>query len=412
MKATTDLDITTPTAFADFEGIHAKFRQLRAETPVAWVAPEKYRPFWAVTKHADIQEVEGQPDKFLNDPRLTLMEIEQEEQILAMTGSNHILRSLVDMDNPDHSKYRLLTQAWFMPKNVKTREAAVRKLAKEAVDRMAAMGGECDFVNDVAVWYPLRVIMSILGVEPKDEPLMLKLTQELFGATDPDQGRSDQTIDTNVLLDFFTFFNALTQDRRANPRDDDVASVIANAKIDGELLPDLEAMSYYIIIATAGHDTTSSSTAGGMLNMIQNPDQLQKLRDNPDLMGNAIEEMIRHETPVKHFFRTAKEDYELRGQQIKAGDSLAMFYHSGNRDEDVFEDPDAFQVDREIAKNIAFGHGPHLCLGMHLARMEMRYLFEELLPRLKSIELAGEPTRVAANFVSGLKTLPIKYEMI
>ncbi|MGB1088745.1 MAG: cytochrome P450, partial [Alphaproteobacteria bacterium] len=298
MKATTDLDITTPTAFADFEGIHAKFRQLRAETPVAWVAPEKYRPFWAVTKHADIQEVEGQPDKFLNDPRLTLMEIEQEEQILAMTGSNHILRSLVDMDNPDHSKYRLLTQAWFMPKNVKTREAAVRKLAKEAVDRMAAMGGECDFVNDVAVWYPLRVIMSILGVEPKDEPLMLKLTQELFGATDPDQGRSDQTIDTNVLLDFFTFFNALTQDRRANPRDDDVASVIANAKIDGELLPDLEAMSYYIIIATAGHDTTSSSTAGGMLNMIQNPDQLQKLRDNPDLMGNAIEEMIRHETPV------------------------------------------------------------------------------------------------------------------
>lgn len=408
--APNQLDITSPSAYGDFVGIHEKYKRLRAEAPVCWMEPENYRPFWAVTKHADIKEVEGQPDKFINDPRLTLLDIETEQQILATTGSNHIIRSLVDMDNPDHFKYRKLTQAWFMPKNLATLEKTIRDLAKKYVDRMEDMGGECDFVQDVAVWYPLRVIMSILGVPEEDEPRMLKLTQELFGATDPDQQRTESSLDANVVLDFYTYFAGITADRRANPRDD-VASVIANAKIDGELLPDLEAMSYYVIVATAGHDTTSASTSGGLLNLIQNPGEWAKLNDNPALMDKAVEEMIRHETPVKHFFRTAVEDYELRGQQIKAGEALCMMYASGNRDEDVYEEPDAFRVDREIAKNIAFGHGPHLCLGQHLARLEMRALYEELLPRLKSAELAGEPTRVQANFVSGLKSMPIKYEM-
>ncbi|CAE7455133.1 cyp108 [Symbiodinium microadriaticum] len=385
------LDITTPAAYADFDGLHAKFRRLRNEAPVCFMEPDNYQPYWAVTKHADIIEIEGQPEKFINAPRLTLMDIETEEAIKEQTGgSRYIIRSLVDMDNPDHSKYRLLTQAWFMPKNLKALEENVKSLAKEIVDKMEEMGGECDFVKDVAVWYPLRVIMSILGVERKDEALMLKLTQELFGASDDDMSRDDSNFDTNVIVDYFNFFNALTAERRANPKDD-VASVISNAKMDGELLPELECISYYIIVATAGHDTTSSSTSGGMLNLLRNPDQLQKLRDNPDLMGNAVEEMIRYETPVKHFFRTATEDYDLRGQKIKAGDSLAMFYPSANRDEEAFDDPDAFRIDREIPKNMAFGHGPHLCLGMHLARMEIAALYTELLSRVKSIELAGEP---------------------
>lgn len=408
------LDVTSPSAYADFDGIHEKYRRLRAEAPVSWQECEGYLPYWAVTKYDDVIEIERQNELFINDPRLTLMEEEVIDAIKEQTGGDrHIIRSLVDMDNPDHFKYRKLTQAWFMPGNIKPLEDKIRAFAKTVVGKMAAMTddngvGECDFVNDVAVWYPLRVIMQILGVPEEDEPRMLQLTQELFGGTDEEIARSDQGIDANVVLDFAMYFAAITADRRENPRDD-VATVIANAEIDGAPIGDLEAMSYYIIVATAGHDTTSSSVAGGMLELIRNPDQLQLLKDNPDLLSGAVEEMIRWTTPVKHFCRTATADYELRGQTIKKGDSLALFYAAANRDEDAFDDPYKFDVTR-TTKQLSFGHGAHMCLGMHLARMEMRILYEELLKRLTSVELVGEPAYVAANFVSGLKRLPIKFK--
>jgi len=409
------LDVTSPSAYADFDGIHEKFRRLRAEAPVSWQECDGYAPYWAVTKFDDIIEIERQNELFINDPRLTLMDEETVEAIKEQTGGDrHIIRSLVDMDNPDHFKYRKLTQAWFMPGNIKPLEDKIRAFAKTVVDKMAAMTdadgvGECDFVQDVAVWYPLRVIMQILGVPEEDEPRMLQLTQELFGGTDEEFARSDAGIDANVVLDFAMYFAAITADRRANPRDD-VATIIANAEIDGAPIGDLEAMSYYIIVATAGHDTTSSSVAGGMLELARNPDQFGLLKGDPALMPNAVEEMVRWSTPVKHFCRTATDDYELRGQKIKKGDSLALFYASGNRDEDAFEDPYKFDVTR-TTKQIAFGHGAHLCLGMHLARLEMRVLYEELMQRLEWVELNGEPAYVAANFVSGLKRLPIKFKM-
>ena len=405
------LDITTPQAFADPATLLSNYKRLRAEAPVCFMEPAGYRPYWAVTKHADIMEVEKQNDRFINDPRLTVMPIETEQMILEMTGgNNHIIRSLVDMDNPDHHKYRILTQAWFMPGNVKKRAEAIDGLAKHFIDRMADLGGECDFMQDVAAWFPLRVVMQILGVPEEDEPMMLKLTQELFGGEDPELGRSESTIDANVIMDFYNYFAAITADRRANPKDD-VATVIANAEIDGQPIPDLEAMSYYVIVATAGHDTTSSSTAGGLLALIENPDQMAKLKADMDLLPSAVDEMIRWVTPVKHFCRTATEDYELRGQSIKKDDTLVMCYWSGNRDEDVFDAPDRFDVTRSPNPQIAFGHGAHKCLGMHLARMEMAALYRELLSRLDHVELAGEPTYVAANFVSGLKSLPIRYTM-
>jgi cytochrome P450 len=418
--------IVNPDVMADESEVHALYATLRRDDPVRWMQPAGFRPFWAITKHADILEIEKRSDIFINSQRTYLSPIEGEEWVKSVTGDTHLFRTLVDLDDPVHMKLRTLTQSWFMPPNLKKIEARVGQIAKEHVDRMAELGSECDFVKEVAVWYPLRVIMEILGVPKSDEPIMLQLTQEIFGVGDPDvvaesqrarksaDGSWNGEVETVDLFQtaqvLFQYFGALTADRRANPKDD-VASIIANGMIDGAPIGEREAMSYYVIIATAGHDTTSSTASGGLLQLIKNPEQMAKLKSDLSLLPNAVEEMVRWVTPVKHFMRTATEDYSIRGKTIKAGEALSLFYWSGNRDEEVFEDPFKFRVDRQVQKQVAFGHGVHLCLGMHLARMEIRALFQELLPRLHSIELTGEPKNTRSNFVSGLKTMPVRYKM-
>ena len=413
--------IVDPSVYADMHALDKAFTRLRAEDPVAWCEPEHFRPFWAITKHADIMEVSRQNKLFTNGQREMLSYVSAEERIYAQTGGPHLLKTLVQLDDPSHYKLRHLTQEWFMPQNVKKREDAVKGLAKEFVDRMEDMGGECDFQQDIALHYPLRVIMQILGVPEQDEPMMLKLTQEIFGAQDPDLMRDKSLLDDDdpdsglasiqeTLAQFFMYFTNITQDRRNAPKDD-VSTVIANGTIDGEPIGQLEAMSYYIIVAAAGHDTTSASTGGGVLGMLNNPAQLKKMMDDPKGMSRtAVDEAIRWTTPVKHFMRTAQADYELRDRKILEGESLLLCYPSGNRDEEVFDDPFSFRVDRSPNKIISFGHGGHMCLGMHLARLEMQAIYEELFSRIKSIELAGEPAFIRANFVGGPKNIPVRYK--
>ena len=341
------------------------------------------------------------------------MDIPTEDAIKEFTGGSHLLvRSLVHMDNPDHQLYRSLTQKWFAPPNLESLKKDIRNIAKEYVNKMVDHGNECDFAKDVAIFYPLRVIMSILGVPKEDEPRMLRLTQELFGGRDEDMIRdeSETSSESNTITDFFEYFTALTEDRRKNPTND-VSSVIANAQINNEQLGHLEAMSYYVIIATAGHDTTSSSTAGGILALIENPEQLSKLKNNPNLMTSAVEETIRWVTPVKNFFRTATQNYDLKDRKIKKDDSILLCYPSGNRDEEIFDDPFEFKVDRSPNRHLAFGHGAHLCLGKYLAKIEMEIFYEELFKKIENIELNGEPEWVKASFVSGLKSLPIRYTL-
>lgn len=417
-----DDEIVNPELYAS-EEIHDVYTRLRREDPLHWTEPEGFRPFWSVTKQADILEIERQHPIFINSARTYLSPISGEEWIKSMTGDSHLFRTLVDLDDPMHMKLRALTQGWFMPPNLRKLEERIAGLAKEHVDHMQSLGGECDFVKEVALWYPLRVINSILGVPRSDEKFMLKMTQEIFGPGDPDvaaessntsEDGQSMTSDQGVNLlqtaqELFAYFGAITAARRANPQDD-LASIIANGQIDGGPIGEREAMSYYIIVATAGHDTTSSTASGGLLQLIRHPDQMAKLKDDLSLLPNAVEEMIRWITPVKHFMRTATQNYELRGKTIREGDGLALFYWSGNRDEEVFDNPFEFRVGRNVKKQVAFGHGVHLCLGMHLARMELRALFAELLPRLKSIDLAGEPKNTRANFVSGLKSLPVRFE--
>lgn len=278
---------------------------------------------------------------------------------------------------------------------------------------MATAQGECDFAVDIAMRYPLQVILAILGLPEDDYARMLTLTQELFGAEDPDLQRSDAGTEAvmEVLMDFYTYFTDLTGKRRETPTDD-LASLIANGMVGGEAMPDLETMGYYVIVATAGHDTTSNAMSGGMAALIDNPDQLRLLQEKPELLNGAVEEMIRWTTPVRHFMRTAIEDVSIQGQDIKKGDWLCLSYPAANLDPKVFGDPLEFRIDRPNAdRHLAFGWGIHFCLGSQLARMELRSLFGAIIPRLKSVEMAGEPTVMRSTFVGGHKTLPIRYEL-
>jgi hypothetical protein len=412
--------LVDPHAYATDE-IHETYRWLRKNEPLGVAEVEGVDPFWVATRHADILEISRQNALFHNGDRSpTLISQDGDRQVREMMGgSPHLLRTLVHMDEPDHMKYRVLTQAWFLPQNIRSLEERIRIIARAAVDKMAATGGQCDFVREVALHYPLHVIMTILGVPEADEPRMLKLTQEIFGAADPELARKpdelerpveERSLDMSVITDFFMYFRALSERKRANPTDD-LASLIANAQVDGQPLSDLEAMSYYIIVATAGHDTTSSSTAGAFWALAENPGELRKLKADPSLIPSLVEESIRWTTPVKTFMRTATEDVRFADRDIRKGDWLMLCYASGNRDEAVFEDPDSFRVDRKPNKQLAFGYGAHVCLGQHLARMEMRILWEELIPRLKSLELAGTPAMSEAVFVNGPKRLPVRFEM-
>ena len=407
-----DDELVDSARWADEAWMHEQFTWLRQHAPIRWMEPNGYDPFWCVTRYEDIKAIEGDKRLFINDPRPILGAKMFDVVIEQLFGRRHLVRSLVTMDEPDHSRYRTLTQAWFRGENLRKLQGRIDQLATEYVDRLAELGGECDFVKDVAIWYPLRVIMSILGVPESDEPLMMKLTQELFGSTDPDNRRSfEPNALVETVLDFEAYFSELSRARRASPTDD-VASVIANAQIDGQPIPDFEANGYYTIIATAGHDTTSSAIAGGLLALIDHPDELAKLRADPDQhMATALNEIIRWVSPVRQFMRTATADCTVADTAVSEGESCVLWYPSANRDEAVFEDPFTFRADRRDAGHLAFGFGAHVCLGQHLARMEMEAFLRELLGRVDRIELNGEPLYTQSTFVGGLKSLPIRYRM-
>ncbi len=403
--------LADPSAYADETRLHRALTHLRAHAPVSWVDVEGYKPFWAITKHADVMDIERQNDLFTNYPRPLLMVSEGEDVLRAQMDAGIGLRTLIHMDDPHHRDMRKIGADWFRPKVMRDLKCRVDELAKIYVDKMVDKGPECDFVQEVAVNYPLYVILSLLGLPESDFPRMLKLTQEMFGGDDTEFQRGNSTDDIlAVLLDFFNYFAALTASRREHPTED-LASAIANATIDGEPLSDMDTASYYVIVASAGHDTTSAGIAGGMLALLENPGELARLQQDMGLMGTAVEEMIRWVVPVKEFMRTAQADTEVRGVPIAKGESVLLSYVSANRDEDVFTDPFRFDVGRDPNKHLSFGYGVHFCLGAALARMEINSFFSELVPRIKSIEPTGAPELMATTFVGGLKHLPIRYSL-
>ena len=413
--------IASPKAYARQKSLLAGLQWLRANQPLGRVEIKGFDPFWLVTRHADVSKIIRQHELFRNGDRAhTLVPRASDEMARALTGgSPHPIRTLVHMDEPDHLKYRRITQSWFSQQRVGSLDHRIRAIARASIGRMAEHGSACDFVRDVAIHYPLHVLMQILGVPEQDEPRMLKLTQELFASEDADLGHGEAGGGDparhakelfRLLGEFQAYFVPLMEQRRAMPTED-LASVIANAEVDGKPINHFEAVSYYVIVAAAGHDTTSSSISGGLWALCENGDAFKKLKADAGLIPQFVDEAIRWTTPVHHVMRTATADVELRGRRIARGDWLMLCYLSANRDEEAFDQPDRFRLDRNTLGTVIFGQGVHTCLGQHLARLEMRIYFEELLRRLVSVEIAGGPRRSASIFIGGPKTLPIRFKM-
>lgn len=410
--------VVDPRAYAAGAPVDEAFTWLRANAPFAQVRPDGYDPIWVVTRHADIQAVEIAPELFCSGANVPTLAPRAALEARAKSGFTGA-RTLVSMDPPEHNAYRRMTQDWFMPKNLKGIEPRIRARARAAVDRMAAMDGRCDFAADIAMNYPLQIIMEILGIPDEDEAMMLKLTQEFFGSRDPDMATESAGADDPVkaqenlqkvvgaLKDYFT---RLTHERRRNPTSD-LASAIANGTVNGQLIDMDSAIGYYVISATAGHDTTSNTLSYAVWALAERPDLLRRLKAEPEALRPFVDEVLRWGTPVKHFMRTATADTEFAGQAVRQGDLVMLSYASANRDEAMFARPFEFDIDRRPNRHLAFGYGPHLCLGQNLANLELRAFLEELVGRLDEVSLAGEPRRVAANFVCGPKSVPVAFRL-
>ena len=419
MHITDGSELIDPHAYARAGYPHELWARLRRESPVHWCEPPVLVPFFAVTRHAHICEISKQPELFLNGKGILPATREIAERIArGEKGPFDAMQTIITMDPPKHRKFRKVASPWFTPHAIARLDEAVEASAWRLVDRLydRQTGGEgvCDFAVEVATQHPLRILATILGVQEEDEERILRLTQQLFAGDDPEFQRSEADRDEamrNLGIEFLQYFGKIIAERRANPRDD-LASVLANAEIDGVRMGDVETLGYYLITFTAGHDTTRNALAGGMHALVEHPAEREKLRADPKgRVADAVEEIVRWTTPVNYMMRTAARDTELGGQKIRAGERLLLFYASANRDEDVFEAPYAFRIDRHPNPHLGFGIGEHFCLGSHLARKSQRALFAELIGRLLDVEIAGPVERLAASFVAGIKHLPLRYRL-
>lgn len=400
--------IADPRTFTDPAALHGLLSRIRQSDPLPYIETEDYAPFWLVSRHMDIMEVERNAALFINAPRQALLPLAYEAQSRAAAGgleTKDLMRNLILMDGAEHKAYREITQSYFTPKGIQAILGDIEALAAEFIGRMDQSEGEINFA-DVAMAFPLRVIMTMLGVPPEDEPMMMRLTQQTLSSQDPEFQTEGGP--RAAMMEMYSYFMKMIAVLRKKP-DGTLASIISNARINGELLPDRDVFGYFNITATAGHDTTSYSLTGGMLALLENPDQLAMLRTDPALMPLAVEEILRWTAPVKHFCRTAVSDCMVAGKNVKAGDHLLLSFPSGSFDEAIFEDPFTFRIGRRPNRHLAFGTGPHVCLGQYLARLELSSFFREFMNRIDHIELAGTPRFVEGSFVGGVKYLPVRY---
>jgi cytochrome P450 len=406
------LKLLDPALYAKGGPPHDFFRELRASAPVSrFRIPERrgvaIEPFWAITKHADIQYVSKRPHLFLSEPGITLAPLESEQR--EIPGFSQ-MRVVITMDPPEHRSVRKVASPWFTPRSVKRIEGAVRKSAKQLVDALAEKPGEVvDLATEVAIKHPLRILATALGIPEEQEPKILELSNRLFAPDDEELGGGRTRPEDFAQLgqEFLELFLPIIQDRRQNPTDD-LASVLANGQVDGAPMGPMETLGYYLIVFNAGHDTTKNALAGGLRALVEHPDQFERLRQDPSLVPSAVEEILRWTSPVNYMKRTAAEDVEVHGQKIPKGEALVLFYASANRDEDVFRDPYLFDVARKPNTHIAFGYGEHFCMGAHFARQSLVAIVDELVRRVEHWELAGEPEWIQASFVVGLKHLPVR----
>ncbi len=399
-----DVDLCDLDRFARAEH-HEMFTLLRAEDPVHWT-PEPDGPgFWSITKHADLVQVNRDHESFSAEKGgITLFEFDQDPEA-DMRG-----KIMVMTDPPRHTRYRLLVNKGFTPRMIGLLESHLAYRAELIVDSVIERG-ECEFVTDLAAELPLQAIAEIMGVPEEERHLLFDWTNSMIGADDPEYNKDETNRATarGAAAELYLYAAALGEARRHDPREDIVTRLI-NAEIDGEKLSSEEFEMFILLLAVAGNETTRNATAHGMHALMTNPDQFALLCEQPELLPTAIEEILRWASPVLYFRRQATCDYELNGKTIKAGDKVAMWFVSGNRDEDVFADPFRFDVTRTPNDHIAFGGGgAHFCLGANLARLELRLLFEQIITRVPDMRIAGDVERLRSNFIGGIKHIPVAF---
>jgi cytochrome P450 len=389
---------------------HEAWARLRAEAPVQRFAPADRRPFWAITRHADITLISGQPRRFASSPGILV------SQLRDPSGARETPPAmLITLDPPRHGPMRRLASLRFTPRALARRRGDIERIAVDILDA-AATGGEareCDFVERIAAPLPIAVIAWILGVPRSDWPDLFRWTNEVIGSEDPEYRRAGETpaqTSGRARREMHAYFARLIEERRSAPQDD-LVSQLVHAEPDGRRLSAIELLGYCELMVEAGNETTRNAISGGLLAFCENRGEWEKLRARPELIQSAVEEILRWTSPIICFARTAAEDCELRGEKIREGEQLALFYPSANRDEQVFEEPFAFRVARSPNRHLALGVGEHFCLGAHVARVELATIFRHLLERLAEFELAGPVERLHSSTVGGIKHLPIRYRL-
>jgi cytochrome P450 len=406
-SAPTVEDIVGPETYRDHGYPHEAWTWLRNNDPVRFYAGnERFKPFWAITKHADIVDIGKNPTDFIIQPRLAVF-----DEVNAPPEGEIQARHLLNMDPPEHAQYRQLASKWFTPRTVKIWEPKVHQITRNVLDK-AQGKSDFDFVNEVSAPITIAVIGLMLGVPESDWPLLFKWTNETIAPEEPEfqQGRTVRETSDQARMELFKYFHALSEERRRNPKDD-IISVVATAKLGDQPLPVFELLSYYFLLVVAGNETTRNAMTGGVQALIDNPAQCKLLQSRADLVEGMIEETVRWVTPVNQFTRTATRDVEVRGRKVKQGESVCLFYASGNRDEEIFERPFEFDITRNPNNHIGFGRGEHVCLGAHLARLELRALFAQLRERLVSIERSRAVERINSSFVGGVKRAFVRWEL-
>jgi cholest-4-en-3-one 26-monooxygenase len=400
------LDLVDAARYARRGYPHDVWTRLRAEAPVAYFAPDGLEPFWAITKHADVQEIAKQPLRFSSAQGIAL---HRAGEVVPPTDL------VVMLDPPRHGPMRRAANARFTPRGVRGRRADLEHIAEEIVDAAAPAGsaGEFDFVERIAAPFPLAVIASFLGVPRDDWDLLFRWTNEVIGKDDPEYRRPGETPGQTIKRargEVHTYFDGLIEQRRREPQDDLISELI-HAEVEGKPLTQLQLALYCELLVEAGNETTRNAISGGLLAFGEHPGEWEKLRSRPELLPDAVEEILRWVSPISHFTRVATEDYELRGEKIRAGDQVALYFASANRDEEIFEDPFAFRVDRRPNSHLTFGFGEHFCMGALLARVELEVIYGLLVEPLDSFEVSGQVQRLSSITNGSIKHLPIRYRM-
>ncbi|MFC6878659.1 MULTISPECIES: cytochrome P450 [Actinomadura] len=398
-----EIDIIDPDVYERGGIPHEQFAWLRENDPVHWHAdPNEGVPgFWAVTRHEDVIRVSRRPELFSSHTRTAMFEEFADEEI-ALYGMMMLFQ-----DPPDHTKLRGMVNKGFTPRMIKKLEGHIRRICEQLIDEAASLG-ECDFVEHFAAPLPLYTICELLGAPLEDREKIFNWSNKLVAFNDTEY-IGDRTESQQFAAEFMGWAADLAREREATPRDDIVTKLLAPDE-NGDRISSEEFQLFVLMLSIAGNETTRTATAGGMQAFFERPDEWERLRADRSLLPKAVEEIVRWVSPINLFRRTATQDTELGGTAVKEGDKVVLFYGSANRDERVFDDPFRFDVGRDPNPHIGFGGGgPHFCLGTHLARMNLKIIFETILDRMPDIRQAGEARRLRSNFVNGLKELPVSF---